>query len=655
MQNLKFKILKTSFLALVIILAVGCGTDDVENEGNHLPDVNIVQSDKIVNVGTEVTLTSTALDIDGDDLTYQWSFVSKPTDSTAQLSTDTTKETSFVADKEGEYKVKFVSKDAVDAEGSDVITITAKKVGNDFSQNIISCENYEEISGGYSVDTTLDGCYKVTSGISIAKNKLLTIKAGTTLVFSNSARLEVYGALKAVGTPAQPILFTGETKSAGYWQNITFNSLDSRNELDNVIIEYAGGNQYGALVTWGAAKLKISNTIIRENKLYGFNFSEETEITKFDNVTSTKNEYTAGILSPNVLAVIDGTSDFTGNIGDDYITVRNGAVTKDQIWHKLSVPLFIDSLSVADNKFLTIESGSKLVFANGGRFEVYGALKAVGTTEEPITFTGATASAGYWQNITFNSIDNKNELDNVIIEYAGSNQYGALVTWGAAKLKISNTIIRENKLYGFNFSEETEITKFDNVTSTKNEYTAGILSPDILALIDGTSDFTGNIGDDYITVRNGAVTKDQVWHKVNVPLFIDSLSVADNKFLTIEAGSKLVFADGGRFEVYGALKAVGTAEEPITFTGATASAGYWQNVTFNSVDNRNELGNVLIEYAGSNQFGALVLWNSAVVKVYDSTIKDNKLYGIWKDTDAQLTSSNNTFTNNEKGDIYNRP
>jgi len=79
-----------SAIALSLIFT-GCGDTDPENEGNHKPDVNIVQNNKTINVGTKVDLTSTAFDIDGDTLTYEWKFVSKPAGSSATLTTTTTK------------------------------------------------------------------------------------------------------------------------------------------------------------------------------------------------------------------------------------------------------------------------------------------------------------------------------------------------------------------------------------------------------------------------------------------------------------------------------------------------------------------------------------------------------------------------------------
>ena len=58
-----------------------------------------------------------------------------------------------------------------------------------------------------------------------------------------------------------------------------------------------------------------------------------------------------------------------------------------------------------------------------------GSLKAVGTAKEPIIFTGAQKTAGYWEGINFYFSNNvKNELEYINAEYGGgaSNWYGTI-------------------------------------------------------------------------------------------------------------------------------------------------------------------------------------------------------------------------------------
>jgi parallel beta-helix repeat protein len=523
------------------------------------------------------------------------------------------------------------------------------------------------------IDTVIDkdtlwsqNCYKVTRGITVNENRLLTIKEGVTLSFSKNAYLLIKGGLKAVGTATQPITFTGTGKSVGYWQGIRFDdSVDERNELNNVVLEYGGSWYYGGLSTSGSTILKIKNSTVRKNKLDGFYFSDDTKLTEFSNVTSTENEKTAGSIPPRLLGMIGEENDFQGN-RDNYLTVRSGEIDSTQEWSRLNVPILVDnSITINENKLLTINAGARFEFKKGGYLAVKGALKAIGVAEkidvdtgdiipaQPIIFSASTKSAGEWAGIRFdNAVDDRNELANIILEYAGSWYYGALYTSDATHLKIRDSIIRKNKLNGFHFSDETKLSEFKNITSTENEKTAGSVHPNHLGIIDGSSNFKGNT-DEFLTVRSGRVTSTQTWTPLSVPALVNNVTVKSGKLLTIKAGARYEFTKSGYISVEGALKAVGTVKNPILFTGATKSKGFWGGIRFNNaVDNRNELSHITLEYAGAWYYGAIYASDSTILNLHDSLIQNNKLFGLWIDGSAKVTTKNNTFINNDDGDIH---
>lgn len=79
-----------------------------------------------VTVGSTVTLDGSAsADADGETLTYQWSFQSKPTGSAAALSSATAVKPTFVADVAGNYVVNLVVKDANASSSPSSVTVTA--------------------------------------------------------------------------------------------------------------------------------------------------------------------------------------------------------------------------------------------------------------------------------------------------------------------------------------------------------------------------------------------------------------------------------------------------------------------------------------------------------------------------------------------------
>jgi len=469
-------------LSTVILsfLIIGCGEADKENEGNHLPDVKIFQNNKTVNIGTEVNLTSTAVDLDGDRLTYKWSFTSKPEGSKAVLTTNTTTKASFTADKKGRFIVQFTAKDVVNSIGKDSVIITAKEVG-DVSN---TCTSYVELSEGINANKTLEkGCYKVTRVIDIYNDALLTINAGATIIFANNAALRVGkdGALKAVGTVEEPILFSGKEKVAGYWEGIEFRgSNNPKNEISYAVIEYAGGLYESAgalLLSTGYSsdnRLKISNTTFRSNKYYGFSFQENSQIDKFENITSTKNGKTAGLVYMNLVGKLDSKSDFRGNLGADYITVNAGNVKNDATWQELTVPINMKIGLSIDDAILTLSAGVKIVFDSAVYLRTTsGALKAIGTKDKPITFTGKEKVGGYWKGIEIGSNSPQNILEHVIIEYAGS-YYAALeinTHYGTtARVSVKNSIFRHNSNYAIYFDYH-EDSRYNNDIASVNTFT----------------------------------------------------------------------------------------------------------------------------------------------------------------------------------------
>ena len=459
-----------SAIALSLIFT-GCGDTDPANEGNHLPDVNIVQNNKTVNVGTKVNLTSTAVDIDGDALTYEWKFVSKPGGSSAILTTTTAKKSSFTADKTGQYVVQFVGKDVVDAVGKDTVTITAKN----------SCISPIEIASDITTDTIFDEgkCYNITRGIlSISNDALLTIKPGATVMFEENGGINVSdeGALKAIGTAEKPILFTGKQKTTGYWRSIAFRgSNDIRNEIDHAIVEYAGaGYGYGSVHLVGNYgsdnRLKLSNTTFRHSASHGFCLEERSKMGKFENITSTKNSLSAGLVDMSILDKLDSKSNFIGNLGDDYITVEYGDVFANATWKSLSVPIYFKrDITIHDGALLTLSAGSHLVFNNGTKVTTgpLGALKAVGTAKDPILFTGKQKTAGFWEGITIGSDNTSNIMENVTVEYASNALYlnTHFVSSATARASVKNSTFRHNSSYGIYIYYDSKATYNKDIDS----------------------------------------------------------------------------------------------------------------------------------------------------------------------------------------------
>jgi parallel beta-helix repeat protein len=103
----------------------------------------------------------------------------------------------------------------------------------------------ETYVGGYVTGTwsAADSPYVVTSNVVVPVNEALTIEPGVIVKFHDNMSLFVEGALVAVGTPTNPIVFTSNSSSPdrASWWFIQFNetSNDAASRVEHARIEYA--------------------------------------------------------------------------------------------------------------------------------------------------------------------------------------------------------------------------------------------------------------------------------------------------------------------------------------------------------------------------------------------------------------------------------
>jgi len=134
-------------------------------------------------VSTQTTVHldgSKSTDVDGDPLTYQWSFVSVPSGSTAVLSNSTLVNPTFVTDKVGNYVVQLIVNDGQQNSAPSQGTITDSFVpptANAGPNQSVEVESTVQLDGSHSTD--LQG-YPLTYNWSI-----LSTPAGSTATLSD--------------------------------------------------------------------------------------------------------------------------------------------------------------------------------------------------------------------------------------------------------------------------------------------------------------------------------------------------------------------------------------------------------------------------------------------------------------------------------------
>ncbi|MDO8668545.1 MAG: hypothetical protein Q7K35_05705 [bacterium] len=135
-------------------------------------------------------------------------------------------------------------------------------------------------------------------------------------------------------------------------------------------------------------------------------------------------------------------------------------IEADAVWTKAQSPIIInDYIWLKAGVNLTIEKGAVVKFGPNGLLIISGRLIAVGAKAEPIIFTSikddayggdtngdGSASApaqGDWSYLSVNPGGEAN-LDNVLVQYGGSQYYTGAILSYRGKLNIINSIITKN-------------------------------------------------------------------------------------------------------------------------------------------------------------------------------------------------------------------
>ncbi|MFP4445286.1 MAG: right-handed parallel beta-helix repeat-containing protein, partial [Desulfosudaceae bacterium] len=345
------------------------------------------------------------------------------------------------------------------------------------------------VSGNITGDTTWakDGSpYIVTGNVTVRNGAQLIISPGVTVKFNKGKRLNVSrydssGALSAVGTPEEKIVFTSNAAdpAPGDWGRIEFErrtiTSDKMTYLKYCTIEYGGSSENGNIRLYKNNGVIISNCEVRYSGSCGLKLLDA-----YPTITGCKiyANQSHGIYSDNdggphpAMTIVDNEfadngraaistnayiNSISGSIGSgdgpNYIQIRNGSIKSDCTWEKGLPYVITDSVTIQDGALLTISPGvtvkfNKVESLNVSRYDSSGGLYAVGTPEEKIVFTSNAAdpAPGDWYRINFdrNTItsdgpDKKAScLRYCTIEYGGYGGYGNIRLYKNNGVIISN-------------------------------------------------------------------------------------------------------------------------------------------------------------------------------------------------------------------------
>lgn len=334
----------------------------------------------------------------------------------------------------------------------------------------------------------------------IAVEAVLTIKPGVVIEFTSTGSLSTYyetGAINAVGTALEPIIFKGTQDVAGSWKGLYFTSNHVLNELTYCVVTGGGSASFDGNTTFksnirvnASARLAITNTTVSKSAkdglfVPGISSSPESPISSFASNTFTSNvEYPVNILAGSIKNM-DGTgSTFTSN-GKQFVLIRGGKMIGDHTWKKMNVPYLVqDVVAAGDGSTvgnLVIQPGTTVKFGTDAALILddysSGYIKSIGTSTEPITLTGEFSVAGAWKGICFQSNNPLNEIAFTNISYGGSSAFtgnndvkGNVVVgaWSAGTLNIHDATITNSQACGIFTTTASTLNEGSNVTYSNN-------------------------------------------------------------------------------------------------------------------------------------------------------------------------------------------
>ena len=680
---------KTLMLLLLFFLVLSGCKDDLEKPKptpGKDPDKGIVTADagpdQTTMVGQVVTLDgSNSKDSQNKGLIYNWAVTLKPVGSNLTITNPTQVKPTVVPDVAGEYELELTVS-STNGQKKDKVKVIATATADNNAAIILSTDIETDLVLEDKFSELDKADYIVTKDI-LVKAKL-TVKPGVVIEFEANTGLQVdlRGALIAKGTASQTITFTGKQKVKGFWKGIACQGV---NEMDYVVVAYGGGSDRSANLSlfgefsWEAVTVKISNSTFSNSDKYGIALGSSTEFDTFTNNIIRENTQSAVSADIATLHKINLNTNQLVNNGHNGIaiggTLTRANNTQEVVWPELAngaTYLATDDIIIeADVKIapgVTIEFMAEkgLYVKNSHLSYGLGYLKAKGTADKPITFTGYAKRKGYWTGIMISSSSRDTEFDHVKVSYGGSNSFSnfgfnaktniglygnidAPSGHGIPYLKITNSEISHSGGYGLYVAgESSDLNGYSQNKFTENIGAAMYVRVNQVHKLDGNSRYSGSGNNGF----NGVETEGTLAHyqEVEWPAATHMRVVGD---LVIKSGVKMIGKPRGsillafnankvmRVQDNGYLIAKGNLENMVSFSGNQALT-HWGGIVIESNSPLNELDGVSIRGGGTTVQPGANITVRGKAKVINCRIFDSLGYGIYVTRSATINTDAKT-------------
>lgn len=526
----------------------------------------------------------------------------------------------------------------------------------------------------------------------------LTIEAGATVLFDSQAGLTVgqpggTGTLLALGSADAPITMRGlqEASGAGAWIGLRFRS-NTASVLRHVNLTGCGGRAAvlidsfppGCLALGNPAlpgespTLQIDHVTVEEGRGSAVALWNESRFGDGSAVLSVQNMkgYVARLRAREAVRFpLGGTF-----VGNDTNEVRLAADTlRDSLTLVNGVPWAVEGdvqIEGPNEPVLTIPAGAtiRLSAALIAGQNAPGGLRIGTSGGPPVSLLPRSTT---WDGIVFMSYAVRSSISDAVLEACGTagtacvSFVGSFTGGPAPAPPLRNVTIRNAIGSGIAMSYDgrpgpgsTNLT----ITGT-NGMPVGIHQSPVSSVPAGQ--YTGNLRD-IIWINQLDIRRDETWRRHDVPYYVYNwVSVGDDATdptLTLEPGVTVISAPGVSIRIGetapGAIHAVGTAAEPITFTGEASSPGSWTGIkVWYDADSSTVFDHVIVDNAGGPDpqggfiQGGFHFYIDIGPIIRNSTIRNSAGCGVlivnqppWS-TDFTAPALANAFVNNAGGAV----